>query len=516
MVGDEKVGKITITELTNNIDSALQVKYKENFLIDVDELLNQEFLNKDQFYSTCSWLIQDINSTIQENLSLPERKREKYPVYKKYNNKKEVKLDNHTFMFEFYFNNDDKILTFTSFDKIIPREENLNILDLVFPILMMLLIDVSIYKNLLNFNIFSFTILSFFCLSHFLLFTILQTNEFISKNRTIWVNESSFHIFRKWFKRHSIPDINRIYYFITWLEIWLLCFLLIGFSSSLEGDKSLILLFLKFFILLIIVLCLVPYSINYLLKFFSLNYRSTIILTILVYLVGFINKDYWALVLLIFVVINQILSKDILFLSRIVPISELEKLEKNTEIYMGKSNEIKLKFQVNIFMIFLYLFIVFINESKLLKPLFLFSIPKTELGPLGNILFTGIERISILAIIFAILKGDSEWLSKRRRKVIDKLQILLDYISSKLYTSNSSVIPIFIDELILYPNEEIEPKELISNLSSLPSDIKIIWGASPDWISNPQKCEAEVLVIYSDRKCFKHKVLLKKKESCEI
>ena len=63
-------------------------------------------------------------------------------------------------------------------------------------------------------------------------------------------------------------------------------------------------------------------------------------------------------------------------------------------------------------------------------------------------------------------------------------------------------------EIRLFINEEIEPKETITNLLELPSDIKVIWSKEPDWSKDPNNCVAEVLVIYSDRSYHKHHVRL--------
>lgn len=90
----------------------------------------------------------------------------------------------------------------------------------------------------------------------------------------------------------------------------------------------------------------------------------------------------------------------------------------------------------------------------------------------------------------------------------DEIQILINYVASKLYKNTEKSIPIFKDALQLHEKEKIEPSELINNLSILPSDIKVYWIKEPNWNSEENTLEAEVGVVYSDRSLYTHKCTL--------
>ena len=147
---------------------------------------------------------------------------------------------------------------------------------------------------------------------------------------------------------------------------------------------------------------------------------------------------------------------------------------------------------------------IIFNESKFLKPLLLFTISNFPQNDLTNYLLTGVERIIVLALIYMVLKSSKFRFNQRK----DEIQILINYVASKLYKNTEKSIPIFKDALQLHEKEKIEPSELINNLSILPSYIKVYWIKEPNWNSEENTLEAEVGVVYSDRSLYTHKCTL--------
>ena len=68
-------------------------RLKKVFLLDVVELLNVNSISLDQFIEKYLDLIVQLNQEILKNQLLPENKRDKLPIYKKYNNRLEFVLN---------------------------------------------------------------------------------------------------------------------------------------------------------------------------------------------------------------------------------------------------------------------------------------------------------------------------------------------------------------------------------------------------------------------------------------
>ena len=85
----EKIDQDFVRSKINNINGIVHVEIKESFLLDVVELLNVNIIKLDQFIEEYVNLIVKVNQEILKNQLLPEEKREKFPIYKKYKNKLE-------------------------------------------------------------------------------------------------------------------------------------------------------------------------------------------------------------------------------------------------------------------------------------------------------------------------------------------------------------------------------------------------------------------------------------------
>lgn len=257
-------------------------------------------------------------------------------------------------------------------------------------------------------------------------------------------------------------------------------------------------------VVLVIALSTAILAVSYLLRIFNLNYWSTSLLTLFIVLIGFIGKDYWAFVALIFVIVNQILSKDIIYLTTHLNLSRKKDLQHYLSTFEGSGNEIRLKLKTNVAIALLYLFLIIFNDSKILKPFILFTSPNFPQNPLTNYLLIGIERIVVLCLLYVLLKNPRFSINRNK----ERIQILINYIASKLYKNVEELTPSFKDELQLYKNEKIEPSELIDNLSIIPSDAKVYWIREPNWDSNDKEIEVEVGVVYSNRSLYRHKSAL--------
>ena len=113
---------------------------------------------------------------------------------------------------------------------------------------------------------------------------------------------------------------------------------------------------------------------------------------------------------------------------------------------------------------------------------------------------TGIERIVVLVLLYMVLKSPKFRINQSK----DKIQILINYVASKLYRNAEESIPTFRDKIQLYKNERIDPAELINNLSIIPSDAKVYWIREPNWETGDTEIEVEVGVVYSDRSLYTH------------
>lgn len=504
----EKIDQDFVRSKINNINGIVHVEIKESFLLDVVELLNVNIIKLDQFIEEYVDLIVKVNQEILKNQFLPEKKREKFPIYKKYKNKLEFELDENIFSFEFYFDYNNLKLVVTHFDKLVKENQITKWRDIFASIIMIIILakygqshwDKVKTLNPQVYPLFALLALNF---GHIILFLVLQFNKRVINeyNKVIWVNKDSLDLFRKLFRTRGVPDIYKVYFFLSWFNIWVFALLIL----SIPNPNWRIYVWIMPFVI-IIVLILAALGIGYLLKIFNLNYWSTTLLSSIILLIGFISKDYWSFVALVFVIVNQVLSKDILYLATNLSLSRKEGLERYLSTFEGRENEIRLRFRINVVIALLYLLLIIFNESKFLKPLLLFTISDFPQNDLTNYLLTGVERIIVLALIYMVLKSPKFRFNQRK----DEIQILINYVASKLYKNTEESIPIFKDSLQLHEKEEIDPSELINNLSILPSDIKVYWIKKPDWKSEENTLETEVGVVYSDRSLYTHKCTLHK------
>lgn len=501
----ERIDQDFILSKINKINGIVHVEVKESFLLDVVELLNINSIRLDQFIEKYLDLIVKLNQEILKNQLLLENKREKFPIYKKYNNRLEFVSNGDIFKFEFYFDYNKMKLVVVHFDKMVIANQITKFWELLIPTCMIAIILYFLAcrnpKDPQKYSLYGLLAIN---VGHLILFIALRTCKRVinNNNKVIWVNKDSLDLFRKWFRNRSVPDIYKMYFFLNWLNIWLFALLILALPNP--KDQFYV---GEMFVVIMFVLFIAVRGIGYLLRIFNLNYWSTSLLTSIVLLIGFIGKDYWPFVALVFVIVNQVLSKDILYLATNFNLSRKQGLEHYLSTFEGRENEIRLRFQTNVVIAFLYLFLIIFNESKFLKPLLLFISPDFPQNNLTNYLLTGIERIIIVVLLYMLLKSPKFKINQSK----DKIQILINYVVSKLYKNAEESIPTFRDKIQLYKNEKIEPSELIKNLSVIPSDAKIYWIRKPNWESDDKKIEVEVGVVYSDRSLYTHKSTLYRK-----
>lgn len=396
-------------------------------------------------------------------------------------------------------------LVIVHFDMMIEENQIIKWRDIIIPLGMIILIMYFIFgRTSNNSQKLSLILLLLVDLGHVILFGVLRKcKRVINKNnKVIWINKSTFDLFRKWFRNRSVPDIYKFYFFLNWLNMWLFSLLILATPN--EEDVFYI---VEMIVVLVIALFTAIRAVSYILRIFNLNYWSTSILTLIIFLIGFIGKDYWSFVALIFVIVNQILSKDIIYLTTNLNLSRKKGLHHYLSTFEGSGNEIRLKLQTNIAIALLYLFLIIFNNSKILKPFILFTNPDFPQNLLTNYLLIGIERIAVLFLLYVLLKNSRFSINQNK----ERIQILINYIASRLYKNVAELTPSFKDELQLYKNEKIEPSELIDNLSIIPSDAKVYWIREPNWDSEDKEIKVEVGVVYSDRSLYRHKSILCRK-----
>ena len=492
-----KINQTIIKDKVKNINGIVQVEVKESFLLDVIEVLKADFINIEQFKEIYLKLIVKINKKILENYLLPKDEKKKDPLYKEYNNHLEFELEKNIFKFEFYFKYDKMKLVLVHFDRKIDGGQITKIWELATPVLMgIILFFYMVCKELKASQLIPLIFLLLFNIGHIVLFCKLKWCK--KENKEIWVNKSSFDLFRKWFRNRSIPDIHRMYFFVNWFNMWMFCLILLAVPNS-KTINPVVTVFV-----LIAVPLIAIFAIGYLLRMFSLNYWSTFILTSFVLIAGFISKDNWSFVVLVFVLVNQIFSKDLIYLATDLDKRRKQGLEHYLNTFEGRENEIRLKFYTNVVISLLYLFLVIFNDSKILKPVLHFILHEFTDTNLSNFFLLGAERIIILVIVYFVVKHPKF----RSYQIRERVQILINYIVSKLYRNTRESIPIFKDRLDLFENEQVEPMELIDNFEVLPSNAKVYWIKKPIWESKGETLRVEVGVVYDDRSLYTHESIL--------
>lgn len=503
MVG--KINENVISSKIKNINGIIHVDTQESFLLDVVELVNAERIAVEQFIEKYLDLIVKLNKEILKKQLLPEKKRKKFSIRNEFNNQLEFELEEDVFKFEFYFDYNKMKLVMVHFDKMIKENQITKWRDIIIPVCMIILIMYFIFGKTPNTpQIWSLLLLFLVDVGHLILFGILRKSKRVinKNNKVIWINKSSFDFFRKWYRNRSVPDIYKIYFFLNWLNMWSFSLLILATPNQ-EDDFYIV----EMIVVLVLALAIAITAVGYLLRIFNLNYWSTSLLTLIIFLIGFIGKDYWSFVVLVFVIVNQILSKDIIYLTTDLNLSRKQGLQHYLSSFEGSENEIRLKLQTNIAIALLYLFLIIFHDSKILKPFILFTSPNFPQNPLTDYLLIGIERIILLFLLYMLLKNPRFSINKYK----ERIQILINYIASKLYKNVEELNPSFKDELQLYKNEKIEPTELINNLSTIPSGAKVYWIREPNWDSEDKEIEVEIGVVYSDRSLYRHKSILRRK-----
>lgn len=488
----------SLLELIKDKNFDISVKISESFSNDVDELLNSDLISKDDFEKEFIKCVTEIDKTYkdfrQHQKPVQNQKKSFYNFYK---NVFPISLNDGKFKISFYFDYDQKILSLKHFDKIIYPEGSASIKEIFFLIFECIAICSAIlwsfHKNITPPNqIYLFFI---FPVVSLLLWCYVRYREKKRKDEMIWVNLDSMDLYRKFFRSRSISDWTRTYYFSSWLNSWLFCILILEFLLILNN-------IVMYIICLPVVIGIMFFSIGFLLKMFKVNYLNIFTLSILLLLVGFLNKDYWVFVTLIFVIVNQLLSKDILFLSNNIPDDE------NLDNYISNVNGISLKFKVNMVIASLYLFIVFFDNSKFLEIVLKMLFPKLTINSVSETMIIGAERFILLCFFIWILKTDLSLISKPRREIVKQYQVLINYISSKLYKSKVLVEPNFKDKIEYIKGEDICCKDFIVNFRDLPPDTKVFWSEEPTLTEENKKKSSYIYVIYPNRERFKHKVEL--------
>lgn len=485
----------SLLELIKNKSFGISVKISESFLKDVDELHNSGLITKDDFEKEFINCITKIDKAYKD--SQQDVQKQKKSFYNTYKNVFSFSLNDNKFKVSFYFDYDQKILSLKHFDKIIYPKGSASGISIGFLIVECIIIFLAIlfsyYKKITPPNqIYLFYI---FPVVSLLLWFYVRHREKKRKDEMIWVNLDSMDLYRKFFRSRSVSDWTRTYYFSSWLNSWLFCILILEFSLIFNN-------IIMYIICLSVVIVIMFFSIGFLLKMFKLNYSNILIMSILLLLVGFLNKDYWVFVTLIFVIVNQLLSKDILFLSNNTPDDE------NLDNYISNVNGISLKFKVNMVIASLYLFIVFFDDSKFLEIVLKMLFPKLTINSVSETMLIGAERFILLCFFTWILKTDLSLISKPRREIVKQYQVLINYISSKLYKPKVLVEPNFKDKIEYIKNEDINTKDFIVNFRDLPSDTKVFWSEEPILSEDCKKISRYIYVIYPNRERFKHKVKL--------
>ena len=513
---NENINEDYFTSSLEDCNLLFSIETKESFLLDVNELVQENFIKLEEINSNIGRLVKEINDVLLSNSEDVNNK--DILLYNRFNNRFKFIADGQIFNFEFYYSKKDNKLVLIHFDKLIKDNNITHKRDLFLFIVELIVISILVIVSVLNKSSkFSHSLIYVFILPllNIILYVIASKSE--KKNYTIWMNQNSIDLYRKLYRSKKVSDLNKSYYFISWLNAWYLCTILLSIPASIKTNLP-DLIYLAFFI---IVLSLMFYSAGYILRMFRLTYLNLSFLSILIFLIGFVNKDYWAFIALLFVIVNQLLSKDILYLSKRITLDELQKLEVELNTYTNKADEIRLKFQTNIAIACVYLFILFHNKpfisETIIKILKLFNneicIDLSTANTI-NTMAIGIERIIFLIFFVIILRTDKHHIQKFREKIINQIQIIIDFIVEKLYKNKRLSVPIFKKEISVFPNEKLIPSDVISNIADLPSNIKVVWQADPnkEWINdiNNSKFESTVFVIYPDRSYYKSNIILNK------
>lgn len=465
-----------------------EIKFKDSFLSDFKIIRAKFELKENEFKKAFEKILNEINEDVLNS-----------------RNNYSLKLDNHEFDLRIEFDKKENTLFFVNFDKLVEYEEIIGKGNCIYLILEFafsaFVYFIFISKPQPIYTSAYFLIINIIIL---LLYIWERCKERKRKKKRIWADEDSIDTFRKWFRKRQKSDSSRFFYFLRWINIWGECLILVSINYDCITCQALN---------LIIVIVLMGYSINHLLKMFNLDYLMAFILISMLFLIGFISEKDWGFVLLILVIINQLFSSNIIYIANNISETEQKWIFERLDTYAVKQKEIMAKLQISIFTAILYLFLKIYSSSFITNFLIKIKILSCEntQGYLSMINL-GIERLVILVILVNLFILDWKYISEKREKFYKKCQIIVNFILSKIYGDFMIPTPEVIKEMYIYPNEKIEPKELIKNLDDLPKDIKIFWRREPEFNSKNQKINVEIIIRYSQTECYNYSSVLIKKE----
>lgn len=455
---------------------------------DITELIKCEILNDNYLVEICEELFKEIQRVKSENDQNPNWifKKFKNPISKELKNQYTLKHHTGLLRFLFYFDYDKNELKIFNIFYLEKSDRKISKFDFYLIALEVILyIMYSCYYRFYDIGIFSIL-----CLAHIVM--LFKCYNKISYG--IWIDKNSKNILRKWYRSIQFEDEWMLYYFTSWLNMWLFSLFILTVPGKLPiiGKFNLV-------IVVLLTLSLMSYAFHRLLKVVKIRWKQLIVSIIVIFIAGFYSKDYWAVVALIFVVVNQMLSKDLLYLSSKVSDHKIRDNQGAINLIKRERKEIRMKSIANIVMIFLYLFTIIFNRSYIVTPIFKVLKPDIKINSELCFFFLGIERVLLLFLFIAII-----YLT--RKKLLLIYQNLVDQIVDFFYQENETPLPIFKKEIEFYIGEDIQPKDMIDNIEELPPETKVIWIKEPKGLS----CIAEVLVIYPDRTTYCQKVAVKK------
>lgn len=409
--------KIISDDLLEEKNYDFEIELKESFLSDLLELEKCSHISREDFKKEFSELLNEVNNTLMKK----GNEKKKNVIYKKYKGKYFINVNGDTYKFQFFYSKKHHKLVFEYFDKIMESKEVAKDIDLLIWFCELIFM-ILFYKNLeTKSSVFNTSII--FIMVNIILFIVVESMQ--KNEKIIWVNSKSFDYYRKWFRCRNVSELSKIYYLVSWINLWIFSLLILATTTLFitEVDKGRIL----------ISLLLLIYSINYLFKMYRLKIIYSLPMLVLLLIIGYLNKEVWSFIALIFVIINQLFSEDVIYLSNELSNEQRRKIEKYMATQKGKERTIKLKFKINIIISFSYLFIMIFDTSRFIDPLFSNLIVEKIWNAIPNLFVLAVERMIILAIIFLLLKVNFGIVVNFRRGVIDKVQIIINYISEKQF-----------------------------------------------------------------------------------
>jgi|GEM_PF-4956275 membrane protein len=471
-----------------NLNCDFSVNITRTCELDITELIKCDILNENYLFEICEKLFKEIQRVKSENNEIPnwQLKFLKNPISKELKNQYTIEHHTGLLRFIFYFDYDKNELKIFNIFYLEKSNRKISKFDFCLITLEVILyIMSSCYYRFSDIGIFSIL-----CLAHIVILFICCNKV----SYAIWIDKNSKNIFRKWYRSIQFENEWMLYYFISWLNIWLFSLFILTVPNKLPiiGNIDLV-------STILITVFLMVYAFHRLLKVVKISWKQLIVLIIGIFIAGFYSKDYWVVVALIFVVVNQMLSKDLLYLSSKVSDHKIRDNQGAINLIKRERKEIRMKSIANIVMIFLYLFTIFFNRSYIVTPIIKVLNPDIKINSELCFFFLGIERVLLLSLFIVIIYST-------RKKLLLFYQNLVDKIVDFFYQENETPLPVFKKEIEFYIGEDIQPKDMIDNIEELPPETKVIWIKEPKGLS----CIAEVLVIYPDRTTYYQKVTVKK------